>query len=234
MLLYTLTCCTQEDEDGAKLVNVLATKSLATATAARCILLIYISTDYVFSGREGEAPYEADAPTGPTNLYGQTKLDGEKATIEAAGKLGVVLRVPVLYGSATRNAESAVNVLVDTVWKAQEEGSRILMDDWAQRFPTNTEDVGRVCKDIASRYLNADAASLPRVLQFSSKDRFTKYEICELMAELLGLSAEGIAANKEGNDPGSKIQRPYNTQLSTRALEQTGVPVWTQDFKAWW
>ena len=84
-------------------------------------------------------------------MYGQTKLDGEHAVLEeyeAAGKqgLGLVLRVPVLYGSAEMPAESAVNVLMDVVWKAQEDGAKIGMEHWAKRFPTNTEDVGRVCR----------------------------------------------------------------------------------------
>lgn len=131
-----------------------ATGSLASACAARDILLIYISTDYVFPGKPGDAPYEADAKPAPPNMYGQTKLDGEQATLEAfdeAGKRGsgVVLRVPVLYGDAEMPGESAVNVLMDAVWKAQDgkgDGGRIKMDHWALRYPTNTEDVGRVCK----------------------------------------------------------------------------------------
>lgn len=104
--------------------------------------MIYISTDYVFPGKPGDAPYEADAKPQPTNLYGQTKLDGEHVVLEEykkAGKLGlgVVLRVPVLYGDAEMPAESAVNVLMDSVWKAQQEGTKIKMDHWALRYPTN-------------------------------------------------------------------------------------------------
>ena len=140
------------DPEGTRLLNVEATRTLAKACASRGILLIYISTDYVFSGKPGEAPYEADAATGPANLYGVTKLDGEKAVMEEfskAGKegLGVVMRVPVLYGKTEegRNEESAVNVLLDAVFKAQE-GKKVKMDHWALRFPTNTEDVGRVAR----------------------------------------------------------------------------------------
>lgn len=58
---------------------------------------------------------------------------------------GVILRVPVLYGKAETPGESAVNVLIDTVWKSQEKESKIQMDHWAIRYPTNTEDVGKVC-----------------------------------------------------------------------------------------
>ena len=111
--------------------------------------MIYISTDYVFPGTEGDAPYEISSTPKPPNLYGETKHEGEKAVLaayESAGKagLGVVLRVPVLYGEAEKPSESAVNVLMDAVWKAQE--TSVTMDHWALRYPTNTEDIGRVCK----------------------------------------------------------------------------------------
>jgi dTDP-4-dehydrorhamnose reductase len=134
-------------------LNIEASRSLARATSSRSILLIYISTDYVFSGAPGEAPYETSATPAPSNLYGQTKLDGEKAVLEECNKagkkgLGVALRVPVLYGEATENKESAVNVLMDAVWKCQEKDANVSMDHWALRFPTNTEDVGRVCKGL--------------------------------------------------------------------------------------
>lgn len=114
-------------------------------------MLIYISTDYVFPGVPGDAPYEVNATTRPTTLYGQTKLDGENAVLDVAeemDKVGsvVVLRVPVLYGHAETPAESAINVLMESVWKAQTEGTKILMDDWGVRYPTNTEDVARVCR----------------------------------------------------------------------------------------
>ncbi len=138
-----------KDPEGTRRLNIDATEALARLCATGRILLIYISTDYVFSGRPGEAPYEVDAPTGPTNLYGQTKLDGERAVLAAyaaagADGLGVVLRVPVLYGVAQSPAESAVNVLLDAVTKAQKEDAKIKMDHWSLRYPTNTDDVARV------------------------------------------------------------------------------------------
>lgn len=226
--------------DLARKINVDATKALVNATLSKSILLIYISTDYVFPGRPGEAPYEASSQTEPPNIYGQTKRDGELAVIETTkgtGK-GVVLRVPVLYGPAKANSESAVNVLLDTVWKAQQPGANVKMDDWGQRFPTNTEDVGRVCHDIAVKYLEAQdgAASLPSILQFSSEDRMTKYKICETFAEILGLPLSGMERVKQGDGgtPGQGVQRPYDTHLSTKALKELGISVETQDFVSWW
>lgn len=144
----------ESDPEGARKLNVAATSSLAQAAAAKGAFMIYISTDYVFPGRPGEAPYEADSETSPPNLYGQTKLDGEKAALAAYGSKpgsAVVLRVPVLYGAAETPAESAVNVLLDAVWTSQTEGKKIKMDHWAPRYPTNTEDAGRVCHGMSQK-----------------------------------------------------------------------------------
>ena len=135
-------------------------RDLARLCAARSILLIYISTDYVFSGRPGEAPYSASHATEPTTLYGKQKRDGELAVLEEFEKLpeseglGVVLRVPVIYGNVEMPAESAVAALMDVVWRAQkavdehgrgENAPKIKVDHWALRHPTCTEDIGRVC-----------------------------------------------------------------------------------------
>jgi len=226
------------DPRGARKINVEASKLLAETTSKAGILLIYISTDYVFPGKSGEAPYETDAEPSPPNLYGQTKLDGEKATLQATKQynLGVVLRVPVLYGKADEPKESAVNVLMDALWKSQEKDAQVKMDHWAQRYPTNTEDVARVCLDISKKYLDNREAGLklPKILQFSSEDKMTKYEICQLFAEIMDLPLNGMVADKTGNDPKASVQRPYDTHLSTQALKDIGIDVQTQDFKAWW
>ncbi|OAT05077.1 dTDP-4-dehydrorhamnose reductase [Blastomyces gilchristii SLH14081] len=232
----------------ARKINVAATQSLAQATSSRSILLIYISTDYVFPGRPGEAPYATSAQTDPPNIYGETKRDGEVAVLEQTreSRLGVVLRVPVLYGPAQQASESAVNVLVDAVWKAQDAGAGIKMDDWAIRYPTHTADVGRVCRDIAVKYLagagavgagapsnDGELKSLPRILQFSSEDRMTKYQICQKLAEILGLPLPGMIPVREGPKPG-EVQRPFDTHLSTEELKRIGIEVGTQSFEAWW
>ncbi|PLB35204.1 dTDP-4-dehydrorhamnose reductase family protein [Aspergillus candidus] len=231
----------EKNPELARRINVDATRVLAEETSARGAFLLYISTDYVFPGTEGDAPYEADAETKPPNLYGQLKRDGEIAVLEATKEtgLGVVLRVPVLYGAAKDNSESAVNTLIDTIEKAQDENAGIKMDDWAQRYPTNTEDVARICRDIVIKYLKAvkekrTTKHLPKILQFSSEDRMTKYEICEKLAEVLGLSLVGMVRNKEGNDPNASVQRPYDTHLSTKGLKDMGIDVRTVNFVTWW
>ncbi len=241
--------CTN-NSDAARLLNVASTKHLAKCTRERSILLIYISTDYVFPGIRGQAPYNWDDCPLPPNIYGQTKLDGEEALLnytEGTG-LGVVLRVPVLYGNVEpegNNKESAVNAIMDGLWKSQDkldaaEASKVKMDDWALRYPTNTEDVARVCLDISKHYLEVLAAGdsqaktkLPFVLQFSSEDKMTKYEICQVFAEFMGLSMDGVVADKDGGGAVGTV-RPYDCHLDTTGLKGLGIDVSTVNFVAWW
>ena len=89
--------------------------------------------------------------------------------------------------------------------------------------------------DIAAKYLEtADKSSLPTILQFSSEDKFTKYEICQLFADIMGLPLDGMVANTQGNDPNASVQRPYDCHLSTKALKELGIPASTIDFEGWW
>ncbi|TLD35944.1 NAD(P)-binding protein [Venturia nashicola] len=243
--------CTK-DPDAARAINVASTGTLASEAYKRSIVVIYISTDYVFSGKPGEAPYTTSSPTGPPNVYGETKLEGEQTVLEATkdtnkGVLGVVLRVPALYGRPEANdpAPSAVYAIVDAVRKAEKlkEGeARVKVDDYGIRFPTATEDVGRVCVDIAKLYseqAKADPAKkdLPRILQFSSSDKYTKYDMAKVFADILGLPTDKIEAwdpTKDDEEGKSTTVRPYNTQLDTNALKDLGISTASLNFVAWW
>lgn len=89
--------------------------------------------------------------------------------------------------------------------------------------------------DVSVKYLDAaDRKALPEVLQFSSEDKATKYEICQRFGDIMGLSIVSIEANTEGNEPNAAVQRPYDCHLSTKGLKDLGIDVSTCDFTAWW
>jgi dTDP-4-dehydrorhamnose reductase len=242
----------EADKELANAVNVAPTRFIAAEAAKRSIFLIYISTDYVFSGKPGEAPYTTTAAAAPPNAYGQTKYEGEVAVLEETSKgssssrlpvSAVVLRVPLLYGHCEKDdpSKSAVHPLVDAIWKAQDVKPgepKIKIDDYALRYPTATKDVGRVCLDIAKLYTQHGRADLPRILHFSSEDQYTKYGMCKLFAEeILALPIDNIEPwdpTKDDGEAKSTTVRPYNTHLDTSALKALGIDVSTQDFLAFW
>ena len=132
--------CDAGPED-SRLLNVEATAALSLAASSRKIFMIYISCDVASPSEPGNTPREAASSIRLASLYSQTKLDGEKEVLACASdsRWSVVLRVPILYGSTEDAGESTINTLVDSVWKAQEDGVMIQMDDWQVLYPTNTE-----------------------------------------------------------------------------------------------
>ncbi|GIJ46692.1 NAD(P)-dependent oxidoreductase [Virgisporangium aliadipatigenens] len=88
----------EADEAAATAVNGDGVRHLAAACAAADARLLHISTDYVFPG-DATAPYTEDAPTGPINAYGRSKLAGERAVLELHPREGFVIRTAWLYGA---------------------------------------------------------------------------------------------------------------------------------------
>ena len=74
---YTAVDKAESDIDTAHLINALAPGALAVAANAIGALLVHYSTDYVFDG-SGSKPWVETDPTGPLNVYGKTKLEGER------------------------------------------------------------------------------------------------------------------------------------------------------------
>ncbi|XP_011906316.1 PREDICTED: methionine adenosyltransferase 2 subunit beta isoform X3 [Cercocebus atys] len=135
----------ENQPDAASQLNVDASGNLAKEAAAVGAFLIYISSDYVFDGTN--PPYREEDIPAPLNLYGKTKLDGEKAVLE--NNLGAaVLRIPILYGEVEKLEESAVTVMFD---KVQFSNKSANMDHWQQRFPTHVKDVATVCRQLAEK-----------------------------------------------------------------------------------
>jgi len=87
---YTAVDKAESQRDLAFAVNATGAGLLAEAAAARGLPFVHVSTDYVFSGAGG-APYAEDAPTGPTGVYGESKLAGERAVL-AANPRSAILR----------------------------------------------------------------------------------------------------------------------------------------------
>ena len=86
----------QEDRELAQLSNVTAPHQLAVACARKNARLIHFSTDYVFDGTRQHIWSEDDS-TVPINAYGLSKLEGERAVLEACPR-ALVARVSWLFG----------------------------------------------------------------------------------------------------------------------------------------
>ncbi len=98
---YTAVDKAESDAEAARAVNATAAAVLAREAATLGAWLLHYSTDYVFDG-SGSAARSEDAPTGPVNIYGRTKLEGEQL-IRASGCRHLILRTSWVYGTRGGN-----------------------------------------------------------------------------------------------------------------------------------
>jgi dTDP-4-dehydrorhamnose reductase len=93
---YTAVDRAEGEPEAARGVNRDGARNVAAASAEVGAVPVYVSTDYVFDGRK-RWPYLPDDATSPQSVYGRTKLEGEKATSEAAAD-HLIVRTSWLYG----------------------------------------------------------------------------------------------------------------------------------------
>ncbi|GAA5800524.1 hypothetical protein EDC94DRAFT_628140 [Helicostylum pulchrum] len=205
----------EQDHDGVLRLNVETPKTLGRICKKRGIMLIYISTDYVFDGTA--PPYEVEDKPNPLQFYGETKLGGEEA-IKSVYPEAVILRVPILYGDTEYNGESAINVLIDVVLNHDKP---TVVDNVSCRYPTNVEDVARVIKDLSVAKVK-DHKDIKGIYHFTGQESITKYQVCEIVSKILGAPIDHLTPQNT-IDKAASVSRPENSHLSIKHLKETGI-----------
>ena len=103
---YTNVDKAEEVPQAAYLLNETAPRLLAEVCKKHNVFLIHISTDYVFDGTKG-APYTIDDAPNPINVYGASKLAGEKAIAVVGGDYCIV-RTSWLYSEHGTNFQTKI------------------------------------------------------------------------------------------------------------------------------
>ena len=111
----------ESDKELARTLNALAPTMLALEAKRSKAWLIHYSTDYVFDG-SGDQPWRETDETGPLNVYGATKLEGEQA-IHQSGCKHLIFRTSWVYGARGGNFAKTMLRL------AQERDSLSIIDD---------------------------------------------------------------------------------------------------------
>ncbi|WP_316780791.1 SDR family oxidoreductase [Pedobacter antarcticus] len=129
----------EQDPVAAGIANVRTVETLVSICAEFNIQFIFLSTDFVFDGKNG--PYtELDAP-GPLNVYGHNKLEAEEIIKNSTAKW-VIIRTILVYGVI---ADGSRATIVSWAKNALEKGEviRVVNDQW--RMPTLAEDLASAC-----------------------------------------------------------------------------------------
>jgi dTDP-4-dehydrorhamnose reductase len=119
---YTAVDLAETEQERARSINAVAAGILAEEANRLNAVLIHYSTDYVFDGKKGAA-YSEDDATNPLNMYGHSKLEGERA-IQAAGGTHFIFRTSWVY--SLRMAGGFVNKVLE--WSRQQTQLRMVTD----------------------------------------------------------------------------------------------------------
>ncbi|HEV7372220.1 dTDP-4-dehydrorhamnose reductase [Arenibaculum sp.] len=132
---YTAVDEAERRRDAAFAANARAPGLIARACTVRDLPLFHLSTDYVFDGSKTDGAYAEDEPVQPLNVYGQSKLAGERA-VRAAGGRHVILRTAWVYSPFGRN------FLTTMLHPGREWPERAVIDD-QRGCPTAAADVAK-------------------------------------------------------------------------------------------
>lgn len=212
---YTAVDKAEEEQQQAIAINRDGAVNLALACADAEIPLFHISTDYVFDGLKSGAYTEQDS-TGPTGVYGQSKLEGEQA-VRKALKQHLVLRVSWVFGAHGNN-------FVRTMLRLAQERDELRIVADQKGYPTFAGDIAEVLLDLAARF-EEEGKLKWGVYHFSGQPStswygFAKEILCQ--AEKVGLINRMPAIQPiETADYPTPAKRPPNSELDCSLMEQT-------------
>ena len=208
---FTNVDLAETEKETCRKINEEGTLNIALACKKHGIKLLYISTDYVFSG-EGDEPFETDSKTSPCNYYGETKLAGENAVKENCEKHFIV-RISWVFGESGKN-------FVKTMLRLSETKEEITVVCDQVGSPTYTKDLAVLLCDMVSTEKYG--------IYHATNEGFCSW--AEFAAEIMRLSK---AKTKIIPIPSSEYKsvavRPANSRLSKENLTKNGfrrLPDW--------
>jgi dTDP-4-dehydrorhamnose reductase len=228
---YTAVDRAESEPELARWINGVAPGILAEEAKRMGAGLIHYSTDYVFDGRKG-SPYGESDLTAPLNVYGKTKLEGEKAIVSVDGNY-LILRTSWVYGNRGKNFLRTVLRL------AQEKPElRIVNDQWGA--PTWS----RTIADCTTFILTQSGASLPLffekfkgIYHLTASGITNWYEfarsILELAPETQSYLLQNLISIPTTEYP-TPAQRPAYSVLDTSLVQKTfglTLPDWQEALK---
>ncbi|GGM01575.1 dTDP-4-dehydrorhamnose reductase [Nakamurella endophytica] len=204
---YTAVDAAETDQDRAAAVNTAGPRQLAAAAAGSGLGMVHVSTDYVFPG-DADRPYEVDDPTGPSSVYGRTKLEGEQAVREAHPGAHVV-RTAWVYGAGGAN-------FVKTMARLEATRDTVSVVDDQRGSPSWTAD-------LAAGLLELVAANLPGgVWHLTNGGDTTWFGFTRAIFAELGADPERVLPTTTAEFP-RPAPRPAYSVLSPRAWTAAGL-----------
>ncbi len=208
-------------------VNALGAWHLARWCWQNEATLVHYSTDYVFGAEPDRAqPYtEADVPC-PVNLYGASKLAGEKL-IAAFCPQHYILRIASVYGAAGARAKNNSNFVKMTLGKIRAgENMKVVNDQWMS--PTWTKATAEKTLDLLAQ------SAPPGLYHLAGQGACTWYDFAREIVRLTGDKISVEPAITTANQSADLFLRPRYTALDNANLRRAGLgdlPTWAESLQ---
>lgn len=191
-------------------INVNGTKHIADAARETKSFLVFISTDYVFSGKKQSAYLETDTPD-PVSIYGETKYEAERyIQSNAISDNYLIVRTSWLYGLQGKN-------FVETVLKISETKSELDMVSDHRGSPTYTLDLAQAIGYAIT--LNADLRNrkMTGIVNISNSGETTWYDFAK---EILTAEKRNVVLHPISQTSSDRpAKRPSYSVLSLARFE---------------
>lgn len=185
---YTAVDKAESEKEKAYSINVIGAKNLAEVCKENNTILLHVSTDFVFDGSK-KSPYTEEDIPNPTGVYGQTKLEGEKAIQEVFNNY-YIIRTSWVYSQFGNN-------FMKTMLRLGTERESLSVVNDQIGTPTNAVDLAEVLIKIIS-YTEVSQSALNSQLtthnfgiyNFSNEGQCSWYDFAKKIFEVNKISID--------------------------------------------
>lgn len=219
---YTDVTRAETDVEACMLLNATAPGILASVMKETGGLLVHVSTDYVFSGRDRAVPYTEDVACAPLNRYGLSKYEGERAVLQS-GCRHIILRTSWLYSEFGRN-------FVKTMLEMTSSRPELKVVDDQRGTPTYALDLAEFIFEAVGNGVKQHEEGL---YHFSDEGECTWYEFALSIAGYSGHESCAISPCTSGEFAGA-VERPAYSVLDKSKIKEVfgiSIPHWKDSLR---
>ena len=211
---YTAVDKAEDEKELALAINHETVETLADNCSKHDSLLIHISTDYVFNGRNFKPYTEEDTPS-PESYYGLTKLQGEKAAITHASNV-IIIRTAWLYSRFGNN-------FVKTMLRLGKEKDKIGVVADQVGTPTYAGDLAIAIMEV----IKQNDKPVKEIYHFSNEGAISWYDFAKAIMAIRKLPCQVNPI--ESKDFPAKANRPFYSVLNKAKIKKhfnLEIPYW--------
>jgi len=202
---YTQVDKAEQEVELANQINHLAVKQLASFASKQQAKLIHISTDYVFDG-ESDKPYTETDVTNPINVYGKTKLAGEKAIQGFMPTNAIIIRTSWMYSEYGNN-------FVKTMLRLGKERDELNVVSDQIGSPTYATDLADAILEIIKSKEFREENQTTQIYHYSNEGEINWYEFAKEIFKIAKIDCKVNPITTQQYPAPAK--RPRNTIMNS-------------------